>query len=179
MLCYKLFFKKRGIRPASQPAVDVISFDEKEGLLFKAKLEIFPELPSVDWSAIKLDTVKIKISNQDFNNAYKDILSNLKNFEEMPSGSAADIGDAVMIDFVGSIDGKEFEGGSGNGVRLELGSKQFIDGFENQLIGVKAGEERIVNITFPQGYHKKELSSQPASFKVTVKSVLQAKFLRK
>lgn len=169
-------FQERGIRPASQPAVDVISFDEKEGLLFKAKLEIFPELPSVDWSAIKLDTVKIKISNQDFNNAYKDILSNLKNFEEMPSGSAADIGDAVMIDFVGSIDGKEFEGGSGNGVRLELGSKQFIDGFENQLIGVKAGEERIVNITFPQGYHKKELSSQPASFKVTVKSVLQAKF---
>lgn len=168
-------FQERGIRPASQPSVDVISFDEKEGLLFRAKLEIFPQLPDVDWSAIKLDTVKIKISNQDFNNAYKDILSNLKNYEEMPSGSAADTGDAVMIDFVGSVDGSEFEGGSGNGVRLELGSKQFIEGFETQLIGVKAGEERVVNVTFPQGYHKKELSSKNASFKVTVKSVLQAK----
>lgn len=167
-------FSERNIRPAAQPVVEVTSFDEEKGLTFHAKIEIFPEVPAVKWDEVELETVSIKVTNQDFNKAYEDILSNLKNFEPAP-GSNADSGDAVMIDFIGSIDGVPFEGGAGNGVRLELGSNQFIIGFESQLVGAKAGDSKKVAVTFPVDYHKKKLSGKDAVFEVKVNEVLTSK----
>jgi len=168
-------FKERNIRAATQPMVEVLSFDETTGLTFTAKIEKFPELPTLDWEKMEMETIKIKISNQDFNKAYEDILTNLKDFDPAPAGTAADTGDAVMIDFKGFIGDVEFEGGAGKGVRLELGSNQFIAGFEGQLIGAKPGDERKVKVTFPNNYHKKELSGKEAVFEVKVNEILKAK----
>lgn len=172
--CLKETFKERKIRAASQPAVEVVSFDEEIGLTFTAKIEILPELPKIAWENIELETIKIKVSNQDFSKAYEDILENLKNFEPVVDGTQADNGDAVIIDFKGFIDGTEFEGGAGKGVRLELGSNQFINGFETQLVGAKKGEEKKVSVTFPANYHKDSLSGKEAVFEVKVNEVLRA-----
>jgi trigger factor len=168
-------FKEKEVRVASQPSVEVLSFDEENGLIFTADIEQFPNLPVLDWGTIGLETVRIRVSNQDFNKAYEDILTNLKDFEPAAAGSPADIGDAVIIDFKGFINQAAFEGGSGNGVRLELGSNQFIAGFESQLVGAKVGDEKKVEVIFPKNYHKKELSNKPAIFEVKIKEVLTAK----
>jgi trigger factor len=98
-----------------------------------------------------------------------------KAFGDAPEGKAAETGDAVVIDFVGRLGAEKFDGGSAEDVQLELGSGQFIPGFEDQLLGAKAGEERSVNVSFPRDYGAKNLAGKAATFAVTVKSVKVAK----
>ncbi len=169
-------FEERKIRPALQPYVEVKKFEEsgdKAGLTFTVKVEKFPPVPAVDWAKVELDTLKIKIVDEDLSKAHEDILKNFKNFDTAPAGQPAKKGDAVMIDFVGKVDDKEFEGGKGEGIRLELGSNQFIPGFEEQLVGAKAGSQVKVRVTFPKNYANKELANKPAIFDVKVTEVLK------
>jgi trigger factor len=167
------YFEAEKIRPAMQPEIDIKSFDDKSSLNFEVKLELFPETPSPKWEDVEVEVLEIDITDNDLKRAHEDILKNFKNFNQAEDDYAAKLGDAVMIDFVGKVDDTEFEGGKGEGVRLELGSNQFIAGFEEQLVGSKKGDVKMVNVTFPQDYMNQELAGKNAVFEVTVLEVLK------
>ncbi len=166
------YFSEHEIRPALQPHVEIKSFDDKSSLVFEAKVEIFPEVPTVNWENLEIEVLDINITDEDLKKAHDDILKNFKNFNPAGDAYEAKTGDAVMIDFIGKVNGEEFEGGKGEGIRLELGSNQFISGFEDQLIGSKKGDTKEVNVTFPTDYTSKNLAGKPATFEVTIKEVL-------
>ena len=166
-------FEERSIRPALQPVVEIKSFDDKKELTFSVRVECIPELPEVKWENIELETYKVKITEEDLTRAHEDIVKNFKNFDDAPDSHAAKKGDAVLIDFVGTINGEEFDGGKAEGIRLELGSGQFIPGFEEQLIGCKKGISIKVRVTFPKDYNNAKVAGKPAVFDVKIQKVLK------
>lgn len=172
----KEYFESNKIRPAMQPYVEVVAFDDKTHLTFTVEFETFPKVPQINWDALEnkqIELLKIEITEDDLKRAYEDIKKNYKNFEPAESDYVAKRGDSVLIDCVGTVDGNEFEGGRGQGIRLELGSNQFVLGFEDQLIGSKAGDEKQVNVTFPADYTNKPLANKAAVFEVKVLEVLK------
>lgn len=169
----KTYFDENNITLAAQPKVEIISFDDKSELIFEAEVELLPELPKINWEEIEVEAFEIDITDEDLKHAHQDILSNFKNFSKAEEGASANSGDAVIINFVGKIDGEEFEGGKGEGIKVEIGSNQFIPGFEDQLIGSKAGEKKIINITFPNDYSVNKLAGKPATFDIMIIEVLK------
>lgn len=165
--------EEKKVKPALQPVVEILDFNDKTNLKFKATIEAIPDVPSVDWSQIEIDTYEVSISDKDLENAYKEIKDKFKTFAEAPATYAAKKGDAVIIDFHGTINGEDFEGNKGEGIRLEIGSNQFIPGFEEQLIGAKAGANVKVRVTFPKNYSNTKLAGKPAVFDVKVIQVLK------
>jgi len=169
----RALFDERDIRPAMQPQVEITNFDEKGTLTFTVKVEQFPSVPEVDWSQIELENLIINVGEEDMKKAHNDIIKNFKNFSPASDNYSAKKGDAVIIDFVGKVNDKEFDGGKGESIRLELGSKQFIPGFEDQLVGAKKGAHIKVRVAFPKNYTNKDLAGKPAVFDVTIKEILQ------
>ena len=168
----KVIFEEKSIRPALQPNVEIKAFDPKAELEFTVKVEIFPDVPSVDWDKVELETLKITTTDEDLKKAHDDIVKNFKNFNDAADDVKAKKGDTVIIDFVGTVDEKEFEGGTGSEIRLELGSGQFIPGFEDQLIDTKKGDKVEVKVTFPENYGSKDLAGKDAVFATEVKKVM-------
>lgn len=166
--------KKEEIIPAPTPNVELRTFDEKSDMQLHIAMEIFPEVPQVAWDELTVENLKIKLGDNDLKEAHNDILKNFRNYNKVSDDNyAAALNDAVLINFVGTCEEKEFEGGSGNDVRLVLGSQTFLPGFEDQLVGVTAGETRQVNIDIPANYPAPEIAGKPANFKVTVVEILQ------
>ncbi len=170
---------ERDERPAYQPEIDLEGDQEavndiikgKADLAFTMTYEITPKVEVKDFSDIELTRFKVTVPDEDIDEAVKSISDQFKDYEDKPEGAPAEKGDRVVISFVGRVDGEEFEGGSAEDVPLEIGSGQFIPGFEDQLIGAKAGEERIVKVTFPEEYGVEALAGKDAEFTVQVKSV--------
>ncbi|HFB99154.1 MAG TPA: trigger factor, partial [Bryobacterales bacterium] len=170
---------ERDERPAYQPEIDLEGDQEavnevisgKADLVFTMAYEVTPKVEVKDLSSIELTRFKVAVPDEDIDEAVKSIAVQFKDYEDKPEGAKAEKGDRVVISFVGRVDGEEFEGGSAEDTPLELGSGQFIPGFEDQLIGAKAGEERIVKVTFPEEYGVEALAGKDAEFTVTVKSV--------
>ncbi len=171
----KKAFDDNDLRPAMQPKVDLASdmaqVESGEDLIFTIEAEIMPDVPDVDFSKVTLEKEVAEISDDEVMERITEMANMQKNFEDKAEGEAAAIGDAVVMDFVGSVDGEEFEGGSAEGHQLEIGSNQFIPGFEEQLIGTKAGDEKDVNVTFPAEYGAAHLAGKDAVFKVKVHAV--------
>ena len=170
-------FEESGDRPAMQPKVEMTNEDWKEGddVEVAMSYEALPEIPEVDYSKIKLEKLVVKPADADIDEALGNLAENAQNFEDRKKNSKAKDGDQVVIDFVGKVDGEAFDGGSAEDFPLVLGSGQFIPGFEDQLVGVKAGEEKAVEVTFPEEYGNADLSGKPAVFDVTVKAVKEPK----
>jgi trigger factor len=164
--------EEKDIKPAMQPMVEIKTFDDKKDLTFTAKVEALPDVPEVDWSKIEIETYNVTASQSDIDKAVGEIKDKFKTFGESKAGHAAKKGDAVIIDFHGTISGKDFDGNKAEGIRLEIGGNQFIPGFEDQLVGAKAGTEVKVRVSFPKNYNVKELAGKPAVFDVKVKQVL-------
>ncbi|MHA7888115.1 MULTISPECIES: trigger factor [Roseicyclus] len=160
-----------GDRPAMQPEVKMINEDWKEGddIVVSMSYEKLPEIPEVDYKALKLEKLVAKPADAEIDEALENLAKNAQNFDTK-KGKAAD-GDQVVIDFVGKVDGEAFEGGSAEDYPLVLGSGSFIPGFEEQLIGVKKGEEKAVEVSFPEEYGAEHLAGKAAVFDVTVKEV--------
>lgn len=165
----------RGLRVALQPRVEVTKFAEGEDLEFSFAVEVLPEIGQIDFASIKLDRLKVDVSEAEVEEALTRIAA--QSFIKTPVDRPAATGDIVTIDFVGTIDGKAFEGGTAKGVELELGSNNFIPGFEDQLIGVKPGDKKDLSVTFPADYAGKEVAGKQASFACEVLQV-QAKSMR-
>ncbi len=166
-----------GDRPAMQPKLEMTNEDWKPGQDVEVDMsyEALPDIPEVDFSKVKLEKMVVEADDKAIDEALQNLAENAQNFEDRKKGSKAKDGDQVVIDFVGKVGGEAFDGGSAEDFPLVLGSNQFIPGFEDQLVGVKAGEEKAVEVTFPEEYGNKDLAGQPAVFDVTVKAVKEPK----
>ena len=166
-------FSDAGVRPAMQPNVQMTNQDWKEGddVHIEFTYEALPEIPEVDLSKIKLNKMVVKADDAAVQEALANLASTAQSFKSRRKGSKARDGEQVVIDFVGKVDGEAFEGGSAEDYPLVLGSNSFIPGFEDQLIGVKSGDEKDVNVTFPAEYGAANLAGKDAVFTCTVKDV--------
>jgi trigger factor len=161
--------RERGLRPALQPKIEIVSFAEGADLEYKMNVELLPEITPTPLGEIEIERLKPVVPDSEIEKQLERIAEN--NRKSTPVERPAASGDAVVIDFVGRIGGTEFAGGKGENHTLKLGSNQFIAGFEEQLVGVGAGEKRTVKVTFPTEYGSEELAGKEAEFEVDVKEV--------
>ena len=159
------------LRPAMRPKIEVKTFDEKDGLEYTMAVELLPEIKLADLKSIKLEKLTAKPEAKAVKETLKRIASSNKGSEKVEEKRAAKIGDIVVIDFDGTVDGKPFPGMKGEGFPLELGTKSFIDTFEDQLVGAKAGDHKTVKVTFPENYGEEKLRGVAAVFEVDVKEL--------
>jgi trigger factor len=166
-------FEESGDRPALQPDVKMTNEDWKEGddVNVEMSYEALPAIPEVDVSGVELEKLIVKAEDAAVTEALENLASSAQEFEAREEGAASEDGDQVVIDFVGKVDGEAFEGGSAEDYPLTLGSNSFIPGFEEQLVGVKSGEEKDVTVTFPEEYGAEHLAGKEAVFSCTVKEV--------
>lgn len=168
---YEAAIKEAKVEPVSRPEVDIKQFPDAENcLVLTAKVTVKPNVKISKFETIDVKKPEYPITDED-------VERELKRFQNQNAriitveDRAAQNGDTVVIDFEGFVDGVAFEGGKGEGYELELGSGQFIPGFEDQLVGKNAGEETEVNVTFPEEYHAPELAGKSAVFKVKIHSI--------
>ena len=166
-------FEKSGDRPAMQPEVKMTNEDWKEGddVQVDMSYEALPEIPEVDFSAIKLEKLVVKADDASVTEALENLASTAQNFKERSKASKAKDKDQVTFDFVGKVDGEAFEGGSAEDYPLVLGSGSFIPGFEEQLVGVKTGDVKMVEVQFPAEYGAEHLAGKDATFECTIKKI--------
>jgi trigger factor len=166
--------REKSLRPALPPKVEITSYEEGSDLDFSMQIEVMPEVPAIDFGAIKLEKMVCEVSEQEVEEAMQRLLERNRTYTRADKGAKAQKGNQLLMDFTGRIGGKAFDGGTAKGFELVLGSGQFIEGFEDQLIGAKEGDEVIVKVAFPANYHKQELSGQPAEFTVHVHEVRES-----
>ena len=168
----KKIVKDKNLKIAMQPKVDLKIFEEGKDLQIAASFEIFPEIPEVNLDKIKIEKREIEITPSDVDEGIDKLLKFYRKFDKQAGDYKAKIGDTVNIDYVGKIDKEEFTGGSAKNHQLELGSKSFIDDFEEQLVGAKKGDEIKVKVKFPKEYHNEKFSGKKAEFDVKINEVL-------
>ncbi|MEP3637178.1 MAG: trigger factor [Paracoccaceae bacterium] len=166
-------FEASGDRPAMQPDVKMTNEDWKEGddVNVEMSYEALPEIPEADLSKIKLEKLIVKADDTAVEEALGNLAETAQDFKARKKGSKAKDGDQIVMDFLGKVDGEAFEGGAAEDYPLVLGSNSFIPGFEEQLVGAKAGEEKSVSVTFPAEYQAEHLAGKEAVFECTVKEV--------
>ncbi|WP_297196936.1 trigger factor [uncultured Flavonifractor sp.] len=152
----------------SWPNVEVLEAG-KDGLTFKATVTVRPEVKLGEYKGLSAEKEEVKLTDEDIDNELKPYIN--RSTRMVTVEREAQNGDTVVIDFEGFLDGTPFEGGKAEGHSLELGSGAFIPGFEDQLVGTKAGDEKDVNVTFPEEYHAADLAGKPVVFKVKVHEV--------
>ena len=166
-----------GDRPAMQPEMKMANEDWKEGddVVVTVSYEALPEVGDVDFSKIKLEKMIVKADDASIEEALASLAETAQNFEDRKAGSKAKDGDQVVFDFLGKVDGEAFDGGAAEGHALVLGSNQFIPGFEEGLVGVKAGDEKDVTVTFPADYNAEHLAGKEAVFECKIHNVKEHK----
>ncbi len=157
------------VKPAGRPRIEPTNMKEGENLEFTAIFEVYPEISPGDFSAIEVERRQAEITDKDIDNMINTLREQRKHYHKVDR--AAKNTDQLNIDFVGTIDGEEFEGGSAKGARVVLGAGSMIPGFEEGLVGGKAGEDKTLQLTFPKDYHKQELAAKACEFKVHINSV--------
>ncbi|NIE77805.1 trigger factor [Pantoea sp. Tr-811] len=157
------------LNPAGAPAVEPKSFEKGKDLEFVAIFEVFPEFTVAGFDSINVERLSAEVADADLDNMLEVLRKQNTRFEAVERAAQND--DQVNIDFVGKVDGEVFAGGSAKGTQLVLGSGRMIPGFEDGLVGAKAGEERVVNVTFPEDYQNLDLAGKAAEFTITVNSV--------
>ncbi|WP_060498381.1 trigger factor [Pseudomonas sp. NBRC 111133] len=157
------------LNPAGAPAVEPKSFEKGKDLEFVAIFEVFPEFTVAGLESINVERLSAEVADADLDNMLEVLRKQNTRFEAVERAAQND--DQVNIDFVGKVDGEVFAGGSAKGTQLVLGSGRMIPGFEDGLVGAKAGEERVVNVTFPEDYQNLDLAGKAAEFTITINSV--------
>ncbi len=171
--------KDNALKPAFPPKVDLVSefqqvVDGKADLEFTLKVDLMPEFDVTDVSKLKVERLVADVGDADVEEAIKRLAEQARTWSPRGDEESAAKDDAVVINFVGRVDGEEFAGGKAEGFNLVLGSGQLIPGFEDQLIGAKKGDEREVKVTFPADYPEARLAGKEAVFGVSVKEVKKA-----
>jgi len=160
------------VRPAGTPNITEHNDKPGEGVEYTATFEVYPEITPESMNKVKIDKVVVDISDADIDEMIETIRKQNKTWATVEQ--AAKTENQITIDFDGSIDGESFEGGSGKAMAVEIGSNRMITGFEDGLIGLSTGDEKVLDLTFPENYHAKELAGKGVEFKVKVVSVAQA-----
>ena len=167
--------QEQKLRPAMQPQVSLKEdYQPGQDAEVSVSLEALPEVPAAEIEGLKLERLSVEVDEGAVDEQLQRLAGANKNWTDAKKGHAAATGDLVVMDFAGSVDGTPFEGGTGTDMQVELGSGQLIPGFEDQLVGVKVGDEREVNVTFPSDYPAENLKDKAAVFAVTVKGVKTA-----
>ncbi|RMV73220.1 Trigger factor [Pseudomonas caricapapayae] len=161
------------LNPAGAPAVEPKSFEKGKDLEYVATFEVFPEFTVAGFDTIAVERLSADVAESDLDNMLEVLRKQNVRFEV--ADRAAQNEDQLNIDFVGKVDGEVFAGGSATATQLVLGSGRMIPGFEDGLVGAKAGEERVLNVTFPEDYQNLELAGKAAEFNVTVNTVSEPK----
>jgi trigger factor len=162
---------EKQLRPATQPQVDLEGDGSEGDVGFKVALEILPNVEDIKIDGLALEKLVVPADDTAMDAALKRLAGQAQRSEPAPAKHKAKAGDTVIIDFEGRVDGKLFDGGKGEGMRVTIGSGQFIPGFEDQLVGAKANEERTLKVTFPADYGAANLAGKPAEFAVVVQGV--------
>ena len=168
-------FHENKIRPALRPQVELTVFEDGKDIEFKVNVEALPTIKPAELKDLEIQKLVADVTDGDVDKALDKLAASRKTTEVINEKRPTKEGDVVVIDFVGSIDGKEFRGGKGNDYYLALGSNTFIPGFEAQLVGKNIGDHVDVSVTFPDNYHAKELAGKQALFKVVLKELRQFK----
>lgn len=160
------------LRPAMQPAIELKEGGEPgKDAVVTVELETLPEVPAPKIDKLKLERLTVEADDAAVDKALDDLAQGQKSFDPAKPSRKAEKGDLVIMDFEGKVDGEPFEGGKGEGMSIEIGSGRLIPGFEDQLIGAKANEQRTVKVTFPADYNVDYLKGKAATFDVTVNEV--------
>ncbi|KMS57971.1 trigger factor [Sphingobium cupriresistens] len=161
------------LRPAMQPSVELDEgFEFGKDAEIKVALEVLPDIAAPSIEGLKLERLTVEVADAQVDEAAGRIATQQGALEEHAASHKAKDGDTLKIDFVGKVDGEPFEGGSAEGVNLKIGAGQFIPGFEEQLTGVKKGEEKTIEVTFPEDYGAEHLAGKAATFDITVQAIL-------
>jgi trigger factor len=166
----KLATEPKVIMPTEETAVEKLIGGQVD-LAYTLALEVLPKIDLADFKGIALERLVAEVTAAEVDEAIAKLAEQNKPFTSKPEGAKVEAGDRVVIDFTGRIDGKLFEGGTGGDVGVNIGSRTFLPGFEDQLVGMAAGEKRLVRITFPAGYANAELAGKEAEFDVTAKTL--------
>lgn len=161
---------EQNLDPVVRPEVDIITLEEEKELVFKATIVPKPEIELGEYKNLKVEKNVEAVTEEQIQNQINNLLNNNAKMVVAENAEIKD-GDFAVIDFKGFVDDEAFEGGEGKGYPLQIGSGSFIPGFEEQLVGAKAGDERDVNVVFPVEYHAPNLAGKKAVFKVTINDV--------
>jgi trigger factor len=167
---FKLVREPQVKLPEEQDAVEQV-IEGKTDLAYTVAIEILPPIELADFKGIQVERLNAEVADAEVDEAVQRIAEQSRPFAAKGEGAKAENGDRAVIDFTGKIDGTPFEGGTGGDVTLHLGSGTFIPGFEDQLVGATAGEQRTIKVTFPQTYPAQHLAGKEAEFEVTVKAL--------
>ena len=166
---YANVLKENNVRPVDFPKVEVVQAEEGKDLIYTAEVIVYPEVELGEYKGLNVEKKTYEVTEEEVSAKLKEMQE--KNARVEVKEGAIENGNIAVIDFKGFIDGVAFEGGEGHDYSLEIGSGSFIDNFEEQLVGAKAGDKVEVNVTFPENYGKEELNGKPAKFEVEVKEV--------
>ncbi len=160
------------LRPAMQPSVELKDgYEPGNDAEIAVELEVLPDVPAPSIEGLELERLTVPADEAVIDSQLEQLASQQKQFEDAPKTRKAKEGDQVVMDFVGKVDGVAFDGGTGEDMAVEIGSGRLIPGFEDQIVGVKAGEEKTITVTFPEDYGAKELAGKEATFDLTIKAV--------
>ena len=163
--------KEQDMEPVTRPEIDIVTLEEGRNVVFTAKFTQRPEVTLGEYKGLKVEKPEASVSEEDIDRQIEEMRQHQGTLIDAPADAAVKKDDFITLDFDGFVDGVPFEGGKGEDYPLQIGSGSFIPGFEDQLIGAKVGEEREVNVTFPEDYHAENLKGKAALFKCTVRSI--------
>ncbi|MFW2829318.1 trigger factor [Sphingomonas sp. ID0503] len=166
---------EKKLRPAMQPAVELSSYDEGKDAELSVSLEVLPEIATPSIEGLKLERLQVEADESAVDEQVNRLVQQQKSYGDSDPERAAETGDLVIMDFAGKSEGVAFEGGTGEDMSVEIGSGRLIPGFEDQLVGVKVGDEKTISVTFPEDYGAKNLAGKPATFNLKIKEVKVAK----
>jgi len=160
------------LRPALQPKIDLSDqYEQGKDARLEIEMEVLPDITVPSIEGLKLERLVVPVTDKQVDEALANIAAQQKSYKDAPKTKKAAAGDQLVIDFTGKVDGVQFEGGKAEGAPLTLGSGQFIPGFEDQLVGVKAGDEKTITVTFPADYQAENLKGKEATFDIVVQAV--------
>ncbi|BDG80952.1 MULTISPECIES: trigger factor [Bacillus] len=167
---YPKAVEEAGIEPVDRPEIDVEKIEKGESLIFTAKVTVKPEVKLGEYKGLGVEKDDTAVTDEDVQNELKALQERQAELVVKEEG-AVEEGNTVVLDFEGFVDGEAFEGGKAENYSLEVGSGSFIPGFEDQLVGLEAGAEKDVEVTFPEEYHAEDLAGKPAVFKVKIHEI--------
>ena len=162
--------EEAGINPVDRPEIDIETMEKNKPLVFTAKVTVKPEVQLGEYKGLEVSQQDAEVTDEEIENQLKENQERLAELAVKEDEAIVE-GDTAIINFEGFVDGEPFEGGQGEDYSLEIGSNSFIPGFESQLVGAKSGEEKEVEVTFPEEYHAAELAGKAATFKVKINEV--------
>ncbi|WP_296897630.1 trigger factor [uncultured Megamonas sp.] len=163
--------KQENLDPVDRPQVDIVTLEEGKDVVFKATITPVPEVTLGEYKGLKVAKDAVEVKDEQVEEQVKNILNHHAKMVDAEEGATVANDDFITLDFKGEVDGVAFPGGEGKDYPLQIGSHSFIDTFEDQLVGLKVGEEKDVNVTFPEEYHAKDLAGKAAVFHCKINSI--------